>query len=109
MNADTAALAAPNLGTVERAAPLRAAVRYLWSGALIIVLGFLVLYPVAMLLLGALTKTNPVVDGFGVFDLSLANFTAVLANENVRLALWNSLVACTGGTALAVLIGLAFA
>ena len=37
-----------------------------------------------MLLLGALTNTNPVVDGFGVFNLSLANFVAVLANPNVH-------------------------
>src|SRR5260370_18192740 len=61
-----------------------------------------------MLLLGALTTTNPVVDGFGVFDLSLANFVTVLGNPNVHLALANSLIACTGGTALAVIIGLTF-
>src|SRR5260221_14015490 len=61
-----------------------------------------------MLLLGALTNTNPVVDGFGVFDLSLANFVTVLGNPNVHLALANSLIACTGGTALAVIIGLTF-
>jgi iron(III) transport system permease protein len=73
-----------------------------------VLLGFLVLYPVAMLLLGALTNTNPVVDGFGVFDLSLANFVTVLGNPNVHNALANSLIACAGGTALAVVIGLAF-
>jgi iron(III) transport system permease protein len=61
-----------------------------------------------MLLLGALTNTNPVVDGFGVFDLSLDNFVSVLGNPNVHHALANSLIACTGGTALAVAIGLAF-
>src|SRR5437899_3218538 len=61
-----------------------------------------------MLLLGALTNTNPVVDGFGVFDLSLANFVTVLGNPNDHGALANSLIACTGGTALAVVIGLAF-
>jgi iron(III) transport system permease protein len=92
----------------ERAARLRAAGRLLWTGALFVVLAFLVLYPVAMLLLGALTNTNPVVDGFGVFDLSLANFTAVLGNPNVQSALANSLIACGGGTALAVVIGLTF-
>ena len=48
---------------------LRVVASWLWSGALLVLLGFLVLYPVAMLLLGALTNTNPVVDGFGVFDL----------------------------------------
>ena len=92
----------------ERAARLRVAGGRLWSAALVMVLTFLVLYPVAMLLLGALTNTNPVVDGFSVFDLSLDNFTTVLANPNVHLALVNSLIACGGGTALAVVIGLTF-
>jgi ABC-type Fe3+ transport system permease subunit len=73
-----------------------------------LILVFLVVYPVAMLLLGALTNTNPVVDGFGKFDLSLDNFVVVLANPNVHLALGNSLIACGGGTALAVVIGLTF-
>lgn len=81
---------------------------WLWSSALFVALAFLVAYPVAMLLLGALTNTNPVVDGFGVFDLSLANFITVLENPNVHLALANSLIACAGGTALAVVIGLTF-
>lgn len=92
----------------ERTSRLRAAGRWLWSTALLVILAFLVIYPVAMLLLGALTNTNPVVDGFGVFDLSLGNFTAVLGNPNVHLALANSMIACGGGTALAVVIGLTF-
>jgi iron(III) transport system permease protein len=61
-----------------------------------------------MLLLGALTNTNPVVDGFGVLNLSLTNFITVLGNPNVHLALANSMIACGGGTLLAVLIGLTF-
>src|SRR5262245_25714285 len=61
-----------------------------------------------MLLLGALTNTNPVVDGFGVLDLSLAKFVSVLGNPNVLLALANSLIVCAGGTALAVAVGLTF-
>ena len=40
-----------------------------WAVLLLAILAFLVIYPVAMLLLGALTNTNPVVDGFGVFKL----------------------------------------
>ena len=107
MTAEAAALAAPVAGA-ERAARLRVVAGWLWSGALLAVLTFLVLYPVTMLLLGALTNTNPVVDGFGVFDLSLDNFVSVLGNPNVHHALANSLIACTGGTALAVAIGLAF-
>ena len=107
MTAEAAAFAAP-VTKAERAARLRVVAGWLWSGALLAVLTFLVLYPVAMLLLGALTNTNPVVDGFGVFDLSLDNFVSVLGNPNVHIALVNSLIACTGGTALAVAIGLAF-
>jgi iron(III) transport system permease protein len=79
-----------------------------WVFLLLAILAFLVVYPVLMLLLGALTDTNPVVDGFGVFNLSLRNFVAVLRNPNVGEALVNTLIACTGGTAVAVVIGLAF-
>jgi iron(III) transport system permease protein len=43
-----------------------------------------------------------------VYDISLANFITVLGNPNVHLALANSLIACGGGTALAVIIGLTF-
>src|SRR5207245_1763880 len=107
VTAETATFAAP-AARAERTAQFRVVAGWLWSGALLAVLAFLVLYPVAMLLLGALTNTNPVVDGFGVFDLSLANFVTVLGNPNVHGALANSLIACTGGTALAVVIGLAF-
>ena len=106
MALETAAL--PEPAWAERADILRALGRWLWSGALLAALAFLVLYPVAMLLLGALTNTNPVVDGFGVLNLSLGNFLAVLANPNVHEALLNSLLVCTGGTALAVAIGLTF-
>jgi iron(III) transport system permease protein len=97
--------------TGRRAAYARRAdvVGWLWSGLLLAVLAFLVLYPIVMLLLGALTGVNPVVDGFNATALSIDNFTTVLANPNVHLALLNSLVACAGGTALALAIGLAFA
>jgi iron(III) transport system permease protein len=103
---ETAAL--PASAWAERADVLRALARWLWSGALLAALAFLVLYPVAMLLLGALTNTNPVVDGLGVLNLSLGNFLSVLGNPNVHEALLNSLLVCTGGTALAVAIGLTF-
>jgi iron(III) transport system permease protein len=102
VTAETAALVAPR--ETARRIPLG----WLWSAALLLVLTFLVIYPVAMLLLGALTNTNPVVDGFGVFDISLTNFITVLSNPNVHLALANSLIACGGGTLLAVIIGLTF-
>src|SRR4051794_36727049 len=80
-----------------------------WTGLLLVVLAFLVIYPVCMLLIGALTGGDPVVDGYRLSTASVDNFVSVLANPNVHTALLNSLIACTGGTALAVLIGLAFA
>ncbi|HEX3498056.1 MAG TPA: iron ABC transporter permease [Stellaceae bacterium] len=82
---------------------------WLWTGLLLAILAFLVLYPISMLLFGAVTGTNPVVDGFHPADISTDNFTAVLVNPNVHSALLNSFIACTGGTALALAIGLAFA
>src|ERR1043165_8280478 len=102
VTAETAALVAP------REAARRTPLGWLSSAALLVILPFLVVYPVAMLLLGALTNTNPVVDGFGAFDISLSNFITVLGNPNVHSALANSLIACGGGTALAVIIGLTF-
>ncbi|HTE95461.1 MAG TPA: hypothetical protein VK678_18410, partial [Bradyrhizobium sp.] len=37
---------------------------HLWVALLLAILAFLVIYPLLTLLLGALTDTNPVVDGF---------------------------------------------
>jgi iron(III) transport system permease protein len=102
VTAETAALVAPR--ETARRIPLG----WLWSAALLILLTCLVIYPVSMLLLGALTNTNPVVDGFGIYDISLSNFITVLGNPNVHFALANSLIACGGGTLVAVLIGLTF-
>ncbi|MCC7282803.1 MAG: iron ABC transporter permease [Acetobacteraceae bacterium] len=67
------------------------------------------LYPTAMLLVGALTSLNPVVDGYHLEAISISSFIEVLANENVHFALGNTLIACAGGTAVAVVIGLFFA
>ena len=111
MAADTALagdLAPVSSRAAYRPGSRRTALTWLWSGGLLVLLAFLVIYPVSMLLLGALTNTNPVVDGFGIFDLSFANFITVLGNPNVHVALLNSLIACAGGTALAVVIGLTF-
>src|ERR1700733_10147205 len=79
-----------------------------WVTLLLAILVFLVIYPVLTLLLGALTDTNPVVDGFSLRHLSVTNFLAVLVNPNVAEALFNTLIACGGGTLIAVVIGLAF-
>jgi len=79
-----------------------------WVALLLAILGFLVIYPVLTLLLGALTDTNPVVEGLNLRGLSVSNFLIVLTNPNVAEALFNTLVACGGGTAIAVAIGLLF-
>ena len=94
---------------LARRAGGRRVLGWAWSGLILALLAFLVLYPVAMLLLGALTGANPVVDGSRLDDLSLRNFTAVLGNGNVHYALANSLVACAGGTLVALAVGLLFA
>ena len=80
----------------------------LWVVLLLAILGFLVIYPILMLLLGALTDTNPIVEGISLSHLSIANFLVVLSNPNVGEALVNTLIACGGGTAIAVVIGLFF-
>ena len=67
-----------------------------WIAFLLAILGFLVVYPVLTLLLGALTDTNPVVDGLSLSHLSISNFLTVLTNPNVVEALFNTLVACGG-------------
>jgi iron(III) transport system permease protein len=80
----------------------------LWVALLLAILGFLVIYPVLTLLLGALTDTNPVVDGLSLKHLSIANFLTVITNPNVGEALVNTLIVCAGGTLIAVAIGLLF-
>jgi len=87
-----------------RAGVLRGA----WAAVLLAILAFLVIYPVLTLLLGALTDTNPVVDGLDLRRLSIANFLVVLTNPNVAEALFNTLIVCGGGTLIAVAIGLCF-
>ena len=86
----------------------RSAIAGVWVVLLLAILGFLVVYPVLTLLLGALTDTNPVVEGLSLRHLSVANFLTVVANPNVADALANTLLACGGGTAIAVVIGLLF-
>jgi iron(III) transport system permease protein len=73
----------------------------LWSALLLAIL--------ALLLVGALTNLNPVVDGYNFEAVSITSFLDVLANENVHFALGNTLIACAGGTAVAVVVGLFFA
>jgi iron(III) transport system permease protein len=101
------------IGRIETATGIEAVRRSgvaarLWVACLLAILAFLVIYPLLTLLLGALTDTNPVVDGLSLRHLSIANFLSVLANPNVAEALLNTLIACGGGTLIAVAIGLLF-
>ena len=79
-----------------------------WVALLLAILAFLVIYPMLLLLVGALTDVNPVVEGVQLSHVSVANFLAVLSNPNVAEALLNTLIVCGGGTLIAVIIGLAF-
>ena len=79
-----------------------------WVALLLAVLAFLVIYPMLLLLVGALTDVNPVVEGIQLSHLSVSNFLIVLGNPNVAEALLNTLIACGGGTLIAVVIGLGF-
>lgn len=104
----TATSAAALPASSDAAAPSRRWIAPLWVAGLLALLMFLVVYPMLMLLFGALSDSNPIVDGFGKFKPSLDHFVAVLVNENVHLAFYNALAACGGGTILAVIIGLSF-
>ena len=79
-----------------------------WVALLLAILAFLVIYPMLLLLVGALTDVNPVVEGIQLSHVSVGNFLAVLGNPNVAEALFNTLIVCGGGTLIAVVIGLAF-
>ena len=78
-------LATPLQGAVQEghAGKRRNVLSGAWVLLLLAILTFLVIYPLLTLLLGALTDTNPVVDGFSLRHLSIVNFLAVLANPNV--------------------------
>jgi iron(III) transport system permease protein len=108
MSAEAASALALQLPAERARRPLRWALGWVWSGGLLILLAFLVIYPLSMLLIGAVTGVNPVVDGLHAADISLSNFAAVLANPNVHAALLNSLVVCGAGTLVAVVVGLTF-
>ena len=102
----TSAAALPT--TKDAAYSPRRLIAPLWVGGILVLLTFLVIYPLLMLVFGALSDSNPVIDGFGKFKPSAKHFIEVLGNENVHLAFFNALAACGGGTILAVVIGLAF-
>ena len=95
-----AATAAPGMGArLARDPALVVTLAALW-----LLLGLFVVYPLAMLVLGALTTTNPALEGLSS-TLTLQNFQETLGNEQVRTAAVNSLISCGLGTFFAVIIG----
>ena len=90
---------------VAAAASLLAA----WLLSLLAILAFLVVYPAAHA--AARRAHRHQSGGRGLQPgpaLNIQNFLTVLSNPNVGEALFNTLVACGGGTLIAVTIGLAF-
>ena len=70
---------------------------WFWSGLLLIILTLLVIYPMIMLVVGALTDMDPMTEGIDVSRFALHHFSAALTNPNASAALLNSLIACGGG------------
>ena len=86
-----------------------ALLRGLWPGFLLLVLGFLVIYPVGKLVLGAVTNVNPVTTRESFPTLTLVNFFELATNATVHAAAINSLLTCGLGATISVVIGLFFA
>jgi len=76
-----------------------------WTLFLLCLLGFLVLYPIFMLGVGAISTAGPTADGG---HLSLRAFIDVAADPSVRRVTLNTLIVCAGGTVVAVITGLFF-
>src|SRR5712692_3913784 len=97
MEAASAAIAVGDRRAARSAGPRL--VGWLWSGLLLALLAFLVLYPVFMLLFGAVTGVNPVVDGFHPADVSFNNFATGLAFAWIVVRTntpWKGLIATAG-------------
>lgn len=107
MSAVLATASDPSIVTVRRRS-LGHLGGYAWVAGLAIVLVALVVYPMAMLVLGSLTSSNPSLQGFSS-ALTLANFVDVFGSSLVRSAAVNSLVTCGLGTLCAVVLGVALA
>lgn len=79
--------------------------RITWVLLLLAILGFLIVYPIFMLGLGAVSTGGPTAtEG----QASLDAFFKVVQDPNVLRVTWNTLVVCTGGTVIAVIVGLFF-
>lgn len=82
-----------------------------WGAALGLfgVLGFLVVYPLGILVAGSFIRGNPVLGDLQWGKLTLANYREVFGTGEFLRALWNTAVAVLGGALGALVIGFAFA
>lgn len=101
----------PGAATADRTRPVRRVsssllVSRLWTLSLVLILAFLVLYPIAMLVAGAFTEPGAI-GAYG--DFTLANFVELFSEPIVYQAVYNTLFICAASTIVAVAIGLLFA
>jgi iron(III) transport system permease protein len=91
----------------KRADAIERLLPWVWSGSLLATLGFLVIYPMLMLIVGAFTVVSPTssVTATEVSRLSLQNFVDTLTSPAVGQAVLNSIIACGAGTFFAVILG----
>jgi ABC-type spermidine/putrescine transport system permease subunit II len=79
----------------------------LWPWALL--LGFLIAYPIGILLLGSFSLESPRAWRFALENFTLENYARLIGSAGFRAALLTSVEAAAVGAVLAVLIGLLFA
>ena len=80
-----------------------------WIAFLFLVLGVLVVYPLFMLLLGALSPVGPLSADFSFARLTVDRLIAVALHATAQTALLNSFITCGAGAVVALAIGLFFA
>jgi iron(III) transport system permease protein len=80
-----------------------------WVAALLLLLTALVLYPLFMLLLGAMSHVGPLSPEFSIWAVNLERLYAVATHSTAQRALMNSFITCGLGTVFALIIGLFFA
>lgn len=83
--------------------------RLWWPISLLLILGVLVIYPIAMLVLGSITDISPLAERTGLPSLTLSHYLDLIVNRTIRAAVFNSMVSCGLGALIAVIIGLFFA
>lgn len=79
--------------------------RITWTLFLLSILGFLIVYPIFMLGLGAVSTGGPTATSGRA---SLDAFFQVVQDPHVLRVTWNTIVVCAGGTLIAVVVGLFF-